>query len=274
MSSPSTPSPMSAHSPSPSTHRFVATSYNLWAEDRRAEREEPLRSYLRLTRPDVLCLQELRPWSRELLDGALPDHARVDDAFEGWVREGNVYWSTAMFELVEYGAEELGQLSRLRRLFWVRLRHRQADRTVLVATAHFTWQGNPRERAEGISPRINESTRTVAALQQLAGDDEPVLFMGDLNDATNAIRVLRGAGLVDSFTACGAPLQPTHPARPTADGNPQVLDWQFHSGPVRSLNSHVGEYFLGDIAPSDHKPVVATYGFDPAPDLAASDPTR
>lgn len=250
------------------SHRFVVTSYNLWEEARRAERDGPLRSYLALTRPDILCLQELRPWSRDLIDQTLPGHARVDDEFEGWLREGNIYFATELFELEEYGAAELGQLSPLRRLFWVRLRHRLAERTVLVATAHYTWQGNPTERTEGFSPRIKESTGTVEALQRLAGPDEPVLFMGDLNDATNAIRVLRGSGLVDSFTACGAPLQPTHPARPTANGNPQVLDWQFHSGPIRAMNSHVGDYFDGDIAPSDHKPVVVTYGLDPTPTAA------
>ena len=252
------------------THRIVATTYNLWADTRWPERAEPLRAYVELTRPDVLCVQELRPASRDLIDGALPGHSRVDDDFEGWAQEGNIWWSDAMFELLEHGGEDLELLSPLRRLFWVRLRHLASEGTVLVATAHYTWQGNPRERAEGISPRIAESLATIEALDRVAQPDEPVLFMGDLNDATNAIRNLREVGFVDSFTACGAPLQPTHPARPTAAGNPQVLDWQFHRGPIRCMNSHVGEYFLGDIAPSDHKPVVATYALGESPATPAA----
>lgn len=86
--------------------------------------------------------------------------------------------------------------------------------------------------------------------------------MGDLNDSANVIRRLRAADYVDSFTASGSPLAPTHPARPTANGTPQVLDWQFHRGPIRAMTSHVGEWFLDELAPSDHKPVVATYGLD------------
>lgn len=240
----------------PQPFRFVATTYNLWAGFRWPERAEPLREYLRLARPDVLCVQELRQHTAELIDQELAHHARVEDSFEGWLTEGNIYWSTELFELHEYGAEDIG-LESLRRLFWVRLR--SGDRTVLVSTAHYTYQGNERERTEGVSPRLEQARHTVASLQRIARDGEPVLFMGDLNDTTNALRILREAGYRDSFTTCGAPLQPTHPARPTAEGMPQVLDWQFHQGPIRVVNSHVGSYFLGDVAPSDHKPVVATY---------------
>lgn len=254
-------------------HRFVAMTYNVWESARWPERADALRAVLELTGPDVLCIQELRPASREVIDAALPTHDRVEDELPGWTCEGTIYWRRALFDLVEHGAEPLGQLSPERRLFWVRLRHRPTGSTVLVSTAHFTWQGNPREREEGVSPRVAEARRTVEALERLApapdadADDddgereerEPVLFMGDLNDTVNAIRILRAGGFVDSFTASGSPLVPTHPARPTADGTPQVLDWQFHRGPIRAMTSHVGEYFRGDLAPSDHKPVVVTY---------------
>jgi len=241
--------------------RFVVTTYNLWASDRWPERAEPLRSYLELTCPDILCVQELRPATRDLVDTVLTGHDRVKDEFEGWTVEGNLWWSTALFDHVEHGIADLGQLSPLRRLFWARLRHRDADRTVLVATAHLTWQGNPRERTEGYSPRLAETQLVIEHLDRLVRPDESALFMGDLNDATNVITLLREGGWTDSFTACGSPLLPTHPARPTAEGTPQVLDWQFHRGPIRAMTSHVADPFTGDIAPSDHKPVVATYGF-------------
>lgn len=242
--------------------RFVVTTYNLWASTRWEERAEPLRGYLETAATDVLCLQELRQASRDVIDQALPDHARVDDPYEGWCVEGNIYWSTTLFELVEYGAVDIGQQSPLRRLFWTRLRLLGLDRTLLVSTAHFTYQGNQRERTEGISPRLDEARRTITALDEIAHADEPRLFMGDLNDTVNAIRLLREAGYRDSFTSCGAPLQPTHPCRPTANGTPQVLDWQFHRGPITAMTSHVGGYYGGDIAPSDHMPVVATYGLE------------
>ena len=242
--------------------RFVATTYNLWQLTRWPEREESLRSYLQLTRPDILCVQELREPTRDLIDQELPTHTRIDDPFEGWLVEGNIYWSTGLFDMRDYGAVEIGMLEEMRRLFWARLAVIGTDRTVVVSTAHYTYQGHPIERETGQSPRVEQANRTVAALHDIAGEDEPVLFMGDLNDSANAIRILRESGMVDSFTDCGSPLLPTHPARPTADGNPQVLDWQFHRGPIRAMNSHVGGFFAEDIAPSDHKPVVATYALD------------
>lgn len=244
-------------------HRFVSMTYNLWAEHRWPVRAEPLRSYLALARPDLLCVQELRPGSRDLVDEVLTGHARVDDPFEGWVNEGNIYWSTDMFDLVEYGAEDIGQLSPRRRLFWTRLTHRASATTLVVSTAHLTWQGNEPERTEGRSPRIAETTRALAALEWIVGPDEPLLFVGDLNDATNVTRLLRSAGLTDSFTGSGTSLVPTHPAAPTATGNPQVLDWQFHRGPIRAMNSNVGGYYFEDLSPSDHLPVIATYALEP-----------
>lgn len=242
--------------------RFVATSYNLWETKRWEDRAEPLRAYLELARPDVLCVQELRPPSQQLLDETLSEHDRVHDDFEGWTVEGNIWWARDQFSEVEHGAVELGQRSPLRRLFWVRLQLAESDTTVLVTTAHLTWQGNPEELETGTSPRIPEVRRAIAALADLAGPDEPVLFMGDLNDTVNVARELRKAGYTDSFRACGAMLQPTHPAMMFAGSSVQVLDWQFHTGPIRVLNSSVGDFHLNDIPPSDHKPVVVTYGLD------------
>lgn len=246
----------------PDQLRFVATTYNLWATHRWPERVEPLRGYFELAAPDIVCLQELREESRSLLDETLPEHSRVDDPYEGWLLEGNIYWANALFSLLDYGAVDIGQQSPRRRLFWVRLQPTNSDRTLIVSNVHFTYQGQERERTEGISPRLDETRRTLAALDSIAHEDEPVLFMGDLNDSVNAIRLLRDAGYVDSFTASGAPLQSTHPSPPTAMGTPLVLDWQFHRGPIRAMNSHVGHFFVGDVAPSDHKPVVATYGME------------
>lgn len=238
--------------------RFVVMTHNIWVRQRWPEREPALRSLLRHTQPDILCVQELQPATRPVLDEELPGHERIDDPLPGWIYEGNIWWLTSMFEKVEYGAEDL-QLYRGRRLFWVRLRLRESGRTILVSTAHFTWPGNPQELAGGPNLRLAEARRVTPALDRLAKENEPVLFVGDLNEAANAIDYLREAGYKDSFTAYGSFPQPTYPALPTSYGTPQVLDWQFHRGPLRVMNTAVVEHFAGDIAPSDHKPLVVTY---------------
>src|SRR5699024_10975169 len=99
-------------------------------------------------------------------------------------------------------------------------------------------------------------------------DNEPVTFMGDLNDSVNAIRTLRAGGFNDNWKSIGQTPQITHPTLPTAGsegGRPdttQVLDWQLHRGDIRVMNSQVVDFYYHDLAPSDHKPVTVTYGID------------
>lgn len=250
--------------------RFVAMSHNLWKTNRWPEREESLRSLLRMTPPDVLCLQELRPETRAVVDEELPEHRRVDDPFEGWLMEGTIYWRTSLFEYVSHGAEDIGILEELRRLFWVRLKSQADGRSILVTTAHYTYQGNEREAEEGISPRVDQARRTISVIDRLADADEPVLFMGDLNDSQNPIRLLRSAGYKDSHTAIGRVPRCTHPTIPTGSGVPQVLDWQFSKGRIRILGSEVIDYFVNDVAPSDHKPVATVYEL-PVPEAISTE---
>ncbi|MBT3269962.1 endonuclease [Candidatus Poribacteria bacterium] len=237
--------------------RFTVCTYNVWADSRREEREAPLREFLRFHTPDILCLQELRGWSRELIEEALPTHECVTDDFEGWTVEGNVFWNRELFDCLEYGAEDIGMIEPLRRLFWARLR--SGDRTALVSTAHYTWIGNRVEADGGPSPRFEQARRTVEELDRLAEHNEPTLFMGDLNDFAHPIRILREGGLLDSFPALGRFTAPTHPAMPTASGTPQAIDYIMSRGAIRPLTTEVVDFHLGDIAPSDHKPVLATY---------------
>lgn len=242
--------------------RFVVATYNIWASERWPDREPALRGFLQDIKPDIIALQELRQATRDVLDEELQGYGRVHNDFEGWVREGNIYWSSALFEEVEHGAEDVGILEPLRRLFWVRLKLKGTDQTLLVSTAHYTWVGHKREATEGLSPRMAQAQATVASLDRLAAPDEPVIFMGDLNESGNAIRALRQGGLKDSWSARGVNPVPTHPAAPTAKGSPSVLDWQFHRGPIRAISTEVVDYYKGDLAPSGHKPVVVTYGWD------------
>ena len=251
---------------------FVVATHNLWADERWPEREDALRGLYTTRPPDVLGTQELRPATMAMLDDVLDGHRRVEDSFEGWQSESNIWWDDARFELAEHGAADIGhgeasERERLRRLFWVRLTSRATGRRILISTAHFTWPGTPREIDEYLNPRIRQAHRTGEVLTELAGDD-PCLFMGDLNEHYHPVRVLREAGFMDSFAALGALARPTHPAVPTAvpapnwqsaHDTPVVIDWQMHRGAIRADVTEVVDFYEGEIAPSDHKPVITSY---------------
>ena len=240
--------------------RFTVMSLNLWADNRMPERTESIQKLLRLHQPDILCLQELRSTTRDLIDQTLSDHSRVDDSFAGWIGEGNIYFNSKMFELKHYGAENIGMYEADRRLFWTRLPLKgKKGLQLLTATAHYTWSGNPTEYDGGVSPRYQQARETVRVLAEIRNQDEPILFMGDLNDCVHPIRILREDGFVDSFSGLGRTSPITIPAMPTAKGTPQTIDWIFHKGALQPMTSEVIDFFAGDIAPSDHKPVLATY---------------
>lgn len=246
-----------------SAFTFVAHSYNLWGSYRWAEREPSLERFFQLHRPDVLCVQELTPEARELIERILPEVSHVDDPIEGWSHESNIFWDTGLFDVVDHGTADIGILVSSRSLFWVRLQIAGTSSTMLVATAHFDWIGNTREVAEHVNVRVEQAERTVEALDALAGDDEPVLFMGDLNDDWNPLDVLRAAGFADSFTALGQDPVPTHPTpRMKRSYPPRTHDWMLHRGPIRPLLTAVIDTYVGDFPGSDHKPVATTYRVD------------
>lgn len=241
--------------------RFTVCTYNIWTHTRWPERRPALQSFARHHLPDILCLQEVQAESRAALDEVLSvTHARVEDPFEGWTCEGNIYWNTALFEGVEYGAEDVGILEPYRRMFWVRLRLKDGSgRTILVATAHWTWAGHPVSIESEKNIRIPQARATMAALARLAQPDEPQLFMGDLNDNTLPIAIVEAEGYQNCFAGLGRSPDFTHPAAPTAKGWPVTIDWIFHKGALRPMTAEVVDFFEGDMAPSDHKPVLATY---------------
>src|SRR5215216_637530 len=88
--------------------RITIVSYNIWAEERWEFRKEALRNFTVRFEPDLLCLQEFRPASRELLDATLSGHRRVHDEFEGWAIQSNIYWRDSLFSEIEHGAEDVG----------------------------------------------------------------------------------------------------------------------------------------------------------------------
>jgi len=239
--------------------RVSVMTLNLWRDERWEHREQALRRCLETFRPDVLCLQELLPRTREWLDGVLEDYDRVEDAFPGWARESNVYWRADLFGEVEHGTEAVGHSEEYRRLFWVRLE--LEDRTVLVGTAHFTAQNNERELETGQSPRVEQSRRTAASLTDLADEAEPVVFTGDLNDASHPRWILPDAGYTHPFADLNVPAPATFPARPTRQDRVTEwpLDWIFANERLRSVAATVPEFYHEDAAPSDHWPVLAVY---------------
>lgn len=244
--------------------------------------------------PDVLLVQELHPDTTECILEALPGHRHVvpsqaasgdgsdcatSDA--GWQHEGNIFFRGAMFRLCEYGAEDIGQEEELRRLFHVRLRCCAGGRTLLVATAHFTWQGHPAEQESDVNLRKAQARKTAKALQRLQLPTEPCFFGGDLNEGHWPKVILQGAGFVDPFSRLHLPCRPTHPARPCVAHEEQhpdsTLDWLFcrqaidSSVDARPLLAAVvrdmvnlssdnpDERHQMAIQPSDHCPVMAVY---------------
>lgn len=242
---------------------FTVCSYNIWSTFRWPERREALKAFLQTHRPDILCLQELQSDSRRLLDETLTQtHARVHDPFEGWTSEGNIYWNKHFFDLVDFGVVDIGMIEALRRLFWVRLNLRDGSgRELLVSTAHYTWPGHPELIASGKNARIPQARATLEALTRLRKTEEPQLFMGDLNDSELIVRILREGGLMDCFEALGRSSRATWPAMPMEKGAPTTLDWMLHRGPLTVRSAEIPDFFVGELAPSDHKPVLATYQF-------------
>jgi endonuclease/exonuclease/phosphatase family metal-dependent hydrolase len=245
--------------------RLSFVTLNLWNTFRWEERRPALGEFLRVFQPDVLCVQELREETRAFLDDCLPGYRRVEDPFAGWIKQGNIYWNGRHLEKVEHGAEDVGILEPARRLFWARLQVRDHKTPFLVCTAHFTFKGNPEEVLTGSSPRVRQTRRTIEALGGLARPDEPVLFMGDLNDSSHPVFLLHEAGYVDCFTALRLQSPSTSPCVPTARRLPhepapsQTLDWIVSNAHARAIAALVPCFYFGDVAPSDHWPVLAVY---------------
>jgi len=246
--------------------RISVVTYNIWADHRWDFRRKALQRFLEVFDPDVLCLQELRPVSRELIDAVLPAHRRVHDEFSGWSGQSNIYWRHALFDEIEHGAEDVGiAYEGDRRLFWARLQVKALGRPMLVATAHLTHQRHPDESATGHSPRVEQTRRIIGELQRLGNDSEPVFFMGDLNDPVHPPSLLHRAGYVSCFAALGIQPPSTFKTYPTANvpfGEPvmtQCVDWLVANAHARALSAAVPQFFLEDAAPSDHWPVHAVY---------------
>jgi endonuclease/exonuclease/phosphatase family metal-dependent hydrolase len=251
--------------------RISIVTYNIWLTKRWARRAPALEKFLRLFDPDILALQELQPRSRGLIDRTLAAHERVDDRFRGWSTESNIYWRAALFSGEDHGAEDVGIDQGSRRLFWVRLRRADGGGSVVIATAHLTHQRAAQESRTGRSPRVRQVSRVISALGRIAREDEPVFFMGDMNDPMHPTHQLHDAGYTSCFGALGLVPPSTFKCYPTADVEPgmppvsQCVDWLYANARARAVAATVPQFFFRDSAPSDHWPVQAVYEIPPSP---------
>ena len=258
---------------------FSLMTYNLWKTNGEPTawtvRRPILLRQLRRLNPDVMFAQELCPKISSCVIEALPGHHQVkDNDLQGWAQEGNIFWRASLFQELDHGAVDIGQAEKHRRLFWVKLIHRETDRKALFATAHFSWRATHEECVSDVNVRKAQARRTAEALMRLQGDCHAIFFGGDLNESFWPLRILQQAGFIDCFAALSLPVRATHPTRPVlaheevnADA---ALDWLFYKGDrVQVLLSAVINCMTGlssddpdesqvlSIQPSDHMPVMS-----------------
>ena len=193
---------------------------------------------------------------------------------------------------VEHGAVDVGLSPPDRRLFWVRLRLRSAQRTVLVATAHLTWPGHAQEVASAVNVRKAQARAMARALSQgLVRAQEPAFVAGDFNEGFWPRKLLNVAGFVDCFWELGARVPVTHPAYPCGDEDEDcldaaTLDWLTSNANAQASEAGVMEdmprHGPGGLQASDHCPVWAQYtlideprafrAFRPTIEVALDDP--
>jgi len=263
---------------------FSLMTYNLWKTKGVATawdvRRPILLNQLKKLDPDVMLVQELCPDIHNCIMEALPNHSFVsDESVPGWKIEGNIYYRQSMFTEVEHGTENIQQEEEHRRLFWIRLQtgdSNDSKKTLCFSTAHFTWQGHPKEKESDINLRKLQARNTVAALETIQKEEEAVFFGGDLNEGFWPKRILQDSGYVDCFSAMGLPCCPTHPNRSSLAheevNSDAALDWLFAKGNnVKPLLASVMKNMTGlssddpderyklAVVPSDHCPVLAVY---------------
>jgi len=235
-----------------------------------------------------LMVQELHPETIAVILKACPEYDFVKPSVKGgkgsekgWTHEGNIFWKRGIFSIGEkalFGAEDINQEEKDRRLFWVNLVHTSSKRSALFATAHFTWQGQARECATDVNLRKDQARRTAQVLRDLDAkwEFDAIIFGGDLNESFWPKRVLESAGFVDCFSALHLPCRPTHPTRPSVAHEERnadsALDWLF-SMRARPILANVIKDMAGlssedkderhalAIQPSDHMPVMAVYRY-------------
>ena len=242
-------------------NRISMVSYNLWNIKRWPDRKPALSKFLTTFNPDILCLQEISNETMQCIGESLESHEHINDELPGWACESNIFWNMHYFEEVAHGLEDLEMPEQDRGFFWVRLKFKGSDTTIFVATAHFTWQGNPEEFETGLTPRNRQTHQTINFLKQLVNKGEPGFFMGDLNDPIIPNLFFPKAGYQSCFKDLNLLCPPTYPALPTTNviSENQAIDWIFSNGKAKTISASVPQFYFNGIGPSDHWPVHAIY---------------
>ena len=242
-------------------NRISMVTYNLWNTIKWPEREPALSKFLSTFNPDILCLQELRSETMQCICDNLKTHQHVEDALPGWSCESNIFWNKSFFTELDHGLEKLDMLGQQRGLFWVRLKLNGSQKTLFIATAHFTWQGNPDEMKTGINPRNRQTRQTIELLRKLVKKDEAAFFLGDLNDPIIPDQFFPEAGYESCFKDLNLLCPTTFPAAPTSDSisEHQTIDWVFSNGKSTTISASVPKFYYDGFAPSDHWPIHAIY---------------
>lgn len=272
------------------------------------EREIGMKKTIASLNPDIICTQETSPEYLDAIFGVnahyrciVPSEAVVreccqsrdavrkipfspknfyypnsanEETFTGWLDEGNIVYRSDKFQYVSHGVVDVGleeaEARRpKRRLFWLRLCAN--NRTILVSTAHLTWEGGSvvEQAAPYPSERSAQASKIIAALNQIRLNDEknghaePVIFCGDMNDSWHVPFKMREAGLFAYDLLLNMPSEITHPARPCFHEErvpSQTRDWIFSSSLKPLLGRVCGDMVLGlNRHPSDHFPVFCIY---------------
>ena len=246
-------------------NRISIVSYNLWNTELWPDREPALRQFLSTFMPDILCIQELRNETMICVSECLETHEKIKDDLPGWACESNIFWNKHYFKEVTHGLEDLEMPEKYRGFFWVRLKVIGSDKTILVATAHFTWQGVPKEIETGLNPRNHQIRQTIKCLKKLVKTNEPAFFMGDLNDPILPLYFLPKEGYNSCFQDLNLLSPTTYPALPMTDflrhnlGHNETIDYIFCNGKAKTISAFVPQFYFKGLAPSDHWPVYAIY---------------
>jgi len=240
-------------------------------------RSSALVARIREAAPDVLGVQEALDFQVEFLERELPTHVRLGQGREGGARgeHSALFVARARFEVLEHGdfwlsetperVASVGWDAALTRMCtWARLRERSSDLEFGVWNTHFDHRGPlARERsAQLIAARVAQRGGANIVLGDLnAGEDEPPLA------------TLRAAGLVDSFRALHPHAKQVgtfHAFRGGLDG--ARIDFVLATDDFTPLSaSIVSAPAPNGRWPSDHHPVVVSYGV--APNAHAPHPT-
>jgi len=169
---------------------------NVWGENLWPQRSNAMQKLLRVTQPDILLLQEVKPCIIDFLDATLSStHERVqkgkqdeDEEEEGgkvkeagWWHESNIYYNKTLFSLADYGLCDLQMEDhKLRGLFWARLVVKGVPQvsggqplSLFVSTVHLPWVGCKSELRTGINQRIPATMNIVKHLRALCSIPTP-----------------------------------------------------------------------------------------------------